>query len=95
MRKAMFARCLILPILASTLTGTGCEEKIPPIDRYDLVSRHNVVVTECDTLASLSVGNGEFAFTADITGLQTFPNSIPGGFPWGHSRNGAGTVFLM
>ncbi len=83
MRKAMFARCLILPILASTLTGTGCEEKIPPIDRYDLVTRHNVVVTECDTLASLSVGNGEFAFTADITGLQTFPEFYSRGIPLG------------
>lgn len=43
-----------------------------PIDRHALVSRHNVVVQQPDTLASLSLGNGNFAFTADITGLQTF-----------------------
>lgn len=43
-----------------------------PIDRYQLVTRHNPVVKEFDPFAPLSVGNGEFAFTPDITGLQTF-----------------------
>jgi len=28
-----------------------------------------------DPLTPLSVGNGEFAFTADITGLQTYPGA--------------------
>ena len=46
-----------------------CQETI---DRRSLVRRHNPVVREPDPLAPLSVGNGEFAFTADITGLQTF-----------------------
>ena len=44
-----------------------------PIDRQALVQRHSVVLTNADALTPLSVGNGEFAFTADITGLQTFP----------------------
>lgn len=43
------------------------------IDRHALVTRHNIVLTNADPLTPLSVGNGEFAFTADITGLQTFP----------------------
>ncbi|QKZ13174.1 hypothetical protein [Spirosoma sp. KUDC1026] len=43
------------------------------IDRRAVVGRHNVVVTRFDSLQSLSVGNGEFAFTVDPTGLQTFP----------------------
>lgn len=43
------------------------------INRQALVQRHNVKVTKADTLASLTVGNGEFAFTVDATGLQTFP----------------------
>ena len=30
-------------------------------------------VTAMDSLSSLSVGNGEFAYTVDATGLQTFP----------------------
>jgi hypothetical protein len=43
-----------------------------PIDRQALVSRHNPVVRRVDFDSPLSVGNGRFAFTADITGLQTF-----------------------
>lgn len=43
------------------------------INRAQLVRRHNPSVRRFDPLAPLSVGNGEFAFTADLTGLQTFP----------------------
>ncbi len=46
-----------------------------PIDRHALVQRHHPVLRRADVLAPLSVGNGEFAFTADITGLQTFPEA--------------------
>ena len=51
------------------------------IDRFALVSRHNVVVTEPDSLSPLSVGNGNFAFTADVTGLQSFPGVYEKGIP--------------
>jgi len=44
-----------------------------PIDRQALVRRHDVRLHAPDPWAPLSVGNGEFAFTADVTGLQTFP----------------------
>ena len=53
------------------------------IDRRALVTRHNVVLDKPDPLTPLSVGNGEFAFTADITGLQTFPHVYQGGMPLG------------
>ena len=43
------------------------------IDRRSLVERHNPVLGGFDGRSPLSVGNGEFAFTADVTGLQTFP----------------------
>jgi hypothetical protein len=43
------------------------------IDRAALVARHRIKLTHPDAMSPLSVGNGEFAFTADITGLQTFP----------------------
>src|SRR5215813_8567737 len=43
------------------------------LDRRALVARHNPVLTKLDPLSPLTLGNGEFAFTADITGLQTFP----------------------
>jgi len=42
------------------------------INRLDLVTRHNIVITNADPQTPLQVGNGEFAFSADITGLQTF-----------------------
>ncbi|SFE37300.1 hypothetical protein [Spirosoma endophyticum] len=44
------------------------------IDRKAVVARHNVVTTRFDSMQSVSVGNGEFAFTVDPTGLQTFPD---------------------
>jgi hypothetical protein len=47
------------------------------------VKRHTVKVEKFDTLASLSVGNGEFAFTVDATGLQTFPEYYDRGIPLG------------
>ena len=53
------------------------------INRYELVNRHNIEITEIDSLNSLTVGNGEFAFTADITGLQTFPEYYEKGIPLG------------
>lgn len=52
------------------------DSKVPsmrPLDRRALVRRHNVTLSTADPLTPLSVGNGEFAFTADITGLQTYP----------------------
>ncbi len=53
-----------------------------PINRYDLVNRNNIVLEEANPLSPLSVGNGDFAFTVDVTGLQTFgddyyKNGIP------------------
>lgn len=53
------------------------------IDRFSLVNRHNVVVTAFDSLNSISLGNGEFAFTVDATGLQSFPEFYKNGIPLG------------
>ncbi len=50
-----------------------------PIDRKAVVERHHVVNKKYDSLSSVSVGNGAFAFTADITGLQTFPEAYAKG----------------
>lgn len=57
------------------------------IDRYALVNRHNVVLSTIDNLNSLTVGNGDFAFTADITGLQSFPDYYLNGIPLGTLSN--------
>src|SRR5882757_1382413 len=53
------------------------------INRQALVERHTVINKTADTLASLSVGNGAFAFTVDITGLQSFPDVYKAGVPLG------------
>jgi hypothetical protein len=53
------------------------------IDRKALVERHTIKVNGFDTLSSLTVGNGEFAFTVDATGLQTFPEYYANGIPLG------------
>jgi len=54
-----------------------------PIHRQALVQRHNPINTTADTLGSLSIGNGHFAFTVDITGLQSFPEAYENGLPLG------------
>jgi len=51
------------------------------IDRRSVVGRNNPVITEPNTLASLSVGNGHFATTVDVTGLQSFPFDYEAGVP--------------
>ena len=53
------------------------------INRQAVVKRHNIRVNKIDTLASLSVGNGNFAFTVDATGMQSFPDAYAKGVPLG------------
>jgi protein-glucosylgalactosylhydroxylysine glucosidase len=62
--------------LLLTITTTA-----QPIDRLALVKRHNPTATKIDPLSPFTVGNGEFAFTADFTGLQTFPEPYDAGIP--------------
>ncbi len=59
------------------LTGSSlaCAASVGSIDRQALVSRHNPYQSQLDARSPLSVGNGEFAFTADITGLQSVPQA--------------------
>ena len=44
------------------------------IDRESVVRRHCIELANADPSCALTVGNGDFAFTADITGMQTFPH---------------------
>jgi hypothetical protein len=64
----------------------SCNEDVK-IDRLALVSRHNISDTIIDSLNSLSVGNGQFAFTVDVTGLQTFPEFYSKGISLGTMSN--------
>lgn len=70
-------------ILAATTVIAGCVASGGKIDRKALVERNNPHINAVDTMASLTVGNGGFAFTADVTGLQTFPDVYAAGVPLG------------
>ena len=61
--------------------GYNTENTTAAIDRQSVVTRNNPVITEADPLASLTVGNGHFATTVDITGLQSFPFEYGAGVP--------------
>lgn len=66
------------------LTAVACgNEKVEKIDRHALVQRHSPKINEFDELSSLSVGNGNFAYTVDATGLQTYPELYSAGVPLG------------
>ncbi|MBQ5960427.1 MAG: glycoside hydrolase family 65 [Firmicutes bacterium] len=51
------------------------------IDRHETVVPFSPVNEYWDAYSPFSVGNGEFAFTADITGLQTFSSYYEPGIP--------------
>jgi protein-glucosylgalactosylhydroxylysine glucosidase len=70
----------------SVLLFTSCSNK-NNINRYALVTRHNPAITAVDPLDTLSVGNGNIAFTVDVTGLQTFPDAYENGVPLGTQSN--------
>ncbi|NMA74049.1 MAG: hypothetical protein GX963_07785 [Bacteroidales bacterium] len=72
---------LILSI--ALLIGACTKEKTTKIDRFALVERNNPHVVNFDSLTALSVGNGNFAFTVDATGLQTYPERYALGMPLG------------
>ena len=56
------------------------------IDRKAVVTRHNPEIRECGLRGPLQVGNGEFAFGFDISGLQTFSDNANTMSNWGWYR---------
>jgi hypothetical protein len=72
-------------LLAFLILGVPVEAKkySRSIDRLSLVKRHTVRIHAFDSLSSVSVGNGNFAFTVDATGLQSFPELYSQGVPLG------------
>ena len=74
-------------LLAVGFLSCQTAETPTKIDRFALVNRNNILVEKPDTLASLSVGNGEFAFTTDVTGLQTFYKEYEKGVTLGTQSN--------
>ena len=60
---------LLIPLIVSGMTVV---DNSVAIDRQALVMRHTVERDQVDTsLVPPAVGNGDFAFNADVTGLHT------------------------
>jgi hypothetical protein len=67
--------------LEMEMLGYDTSNTTADINRQAVVTRNNPVISEADPLASLTVGNGHFATTVDITGLQSFPFDYEAGVP--------------
>ena len=76
--KSLLHVCRHSFVLFAALAGHAA-----PIDRHALVTRHDVMLSNFDAANPLSVGNGEFCFTVDATGLQTFPEAFEKTTPLG------------
>lgn len=57
-----------------------CSTMAEPIDRHALVSRHDIVWK--DPAGQIPLGNGEFCFNADGTGLQTLGGNSMSHWAW-------------
>ncbi len=77
-KQGRVSRHLLSGILILSIAMPAFADTAPnvarPIDRKALVQRHNPVFTAIDPHAPVMLGNGDIGFTADITGLQTFPD---------------------
>ena len=69
----LFVRVLILFFLfLNTVLPVNANAATQKIDRQAVVERHRIITTAMNFQSPAQVGNGEFAFGVDITGLQTF-----------------------
>lgn len=62
---------MLLPLILSILL-LHCHHALCTINRRAVVEKFNPIRHHSDETTPLQVGNGNFAFGADITGLQTF-----------------------
>jgi polygalacturonase/rhamnogalacturonyl hydrolase YesR len=67
--------------LEMEMLGYTTENITASIDREAVLFRNSPTITAADPLASLTVGNGHFATTVDITGMQTFVDDYKQGIP--------------
>ncbi len=70
------AALLLVPLAALTAAGSPSKS----IDRHALVMRHNIAWDDLN--GQIPLGNGEFCFNADGTGLQTFGGNTMSHWAW-------------
>jgi hypothetical protein len=69
----LLVQILFIFILSLNATGqSNVNTSIQRIDRKAVIERHKIITTVTNPKSPAQVGNGEFAFGVDITGLQTF-----------------------
>jgi hypothetical protein len=78
----LVARLLAAGWVVATIGALADEPRPEPIDRHALVTRHNVTLTKAVPGSVLQVGNGEFAFGVDLTGLQTTMGNTLSHWSW-------------
>jgi hypothetical protein len=76
-----FLIILLLPLVVKNSYAT--KPGIGKIDRKAVVTRHNLIITNKNLKGPSQVGNGEFAYGFDITGMQTFSNGANTMSNWG------------
>jgi len=69
MKARAFPRLFLIPLFALHAHGAAPAVETP-IDRHALVTRHNIQWNDLEGQTPL--GNGEFCFNADATGLETY-----------------------
>jgi protein-glucosylgalactosylhydroxylysine glucosidase len=79
--KALAVSGSLAGISRVPITSAQRRGALGSINRAALVRRHNPLLRKLEPLSPLSVGNGEFAFTADITGLQSFAGEYENHMP--------------
>ncbi|MBW8684335.1 hypothetical protein [Chitinophaga rhizophila] len=83
MSNSISARLIALSFYVSLLLITSSSRSQERIDRMALVQRHTVTNNKFDSLSALTLGNGAFAYTVDITGMQSYPEAYAQGIPLG------------
>lgn len=82
-RRAVGLKVLLLALVLPLCAGAGAARRI---DRRAVVSRHNPEIRDPNLHGPTQVGNGEFAFGFDISGLQTFSDNANTMSNWGWYR---------
>lgn len=80
------ARAAALVLCAALLPLSHPAYAARKIDRKAVVTRHNPEIREGNLRGPMQVGNGEFAFGFDISGMQTFSDNANTMSNWGWYR---------
>ena len=79
-QSIFFILILIVMATRTTLCAADTPARHSRIDRHALVTRHNIEWN--DPTGQIPLGNGEFCFNVDATGLQTFGGNTMSHWGW-------------